>query len=378
MNRMKINLKNFSKYFLFLIGLFLIQCVQKERVPTSVTENVKKPASVDPISTEKLTFEVCSSDRKNYLEKQMLFKVDPTYLQNHEQDWDQKIPMKCIQFAQQNFRGAYAYCESPQDRPITTAPRPCLTENYTTLIHNAYHDVKNCFNLNPKRSYLQIMIESGFHLNAINKTGFDAGISQFTKNGILRVLDNNLMQKTRQQLMISSSPSCQRISNVFDDLQKDSAGVDQRCSMMSLPQNPYRALVLHYLHTLKDQIFFKNEFLSKRPEIASVVDQDVLEQLVYMAYNRGITGTLRLIDGYVASRKKVNQEISKADLNLIQNLSRARQILKNDPEKREILKKAKIKNLTFAEYAMIYDQSYLLVMAETRDFVKSKLGDQCF
>ena len=187
------------------------------------------------------------------------------------------------------------------------------------------------------------MIESGFHLNAINKTGFDAGISQFTKNGILRVLDNNLMQKTRQQLMISSSPSCQRISNVFDDLQKDSAGVDQRCTMMSLPQNPYRALVLHYLHTLKDQIFFKNEFLSKRPEIASVVDQDVLEQLVYMAYNRGITGTLRLIDGYVASRKKVNQEISKADLNLIQNLSRARQILKNDPEKREILKKAKIK-----------------------------------
>ena len=97
-----------------------------------------------------------------------------------------------------------------------------------------------------------------------------------------------------------------------------------------------------------------------------------------MAYNRGITGTLRLIDGYVASRKKVNQEISKADLNLIQNLSRARQILKNDPEKREILKKAKIKNLTFAEYAMIYDQSYLLVMAEARDFVKSKLGDQCF
>ena len=132
MNRMKINLKNFSKYFLFLIGLFLIQCVQKERVPTSVTENVKKPASADPISTEKLTFEVCSSDRKNYLEKQMLFKVDPTYLHNHEQDSDQKIPMKCIQFAQQNFRGAYAYCESPQDRPITTAPRPCLTENYTT------------------------------------------------------------------------------------------------------------------------------------------------------------------------------------------------------------------------------------------------------
>ncbi len=382
MNRKILNLHLKLQLALLLSVCFLIQCVQKERVPTSINQPVKKPASAEKkidYKNEKLNYEICHSERKNYLEQQILEKVPQTYLENHESDWEKIIPMKCIQFAQRNFRGSYAICNSSQDKPIVTSTRPCLTENYTTLIYNAYHDVKNCFNLDPRSSFLQIMIESGFHLNAINKTGFDAGISQFTKNGILRVLDTNLLQKTREQLMIASSPSCQRISNVFDDLQKESADINQRCSMMSVPQNPYRALVLHYLHTLKDQIFFKNEFLSKRPEISKVVDQEILEQFVYMAYNRGITGTLRLIDGYIASRKIVHHEITKSDLNLVQNLSVARAILKDDPAKKELLKNTKkIKNLSFAEYAMINDQTYLLTMAEARDFVKSKMGDECF
>jgi hypothetical protein len=352
---------------LLFLTCALIQCVQKERAPSSIKT-----------ISEKTSYEICHDDRKNYLENKILEKVPQTYLENHEADWHKKIPMKCIQLAQRNFRGTYAICNSPQDKPVMTSIRPCLTENYTRLIYNAYHDVKDCFNLDPRSSFLQIMIESGFHLNAINKTGFDAGISQFTKNGILRVLDTNLLHKTREQLMITSNPSCQRISNVFEDLQKESAGINQRCSMMSVPQNPYRALVLHYLHTLKDQIFFKNQFLSKRPEISNVVDQDILEQFVYMAYNRGITGTLRLIDGYIASRKKVNHEITKSDLNMIQNLSAARAILKKDPEKRKLLKKLSFKKLSFAEYAMIHDQTYLLNMAEAGDFVKSKLGDECF
>lgn len=368
-----------SKILLIFSVSFLIHCVQK----TPMMESVRAPASLElpreKINAEKINYEICHNDRKNYLEKQIIEKVPQTYLENHENDWEQKIPVKCIQFAQKNFRGSYAICDSPIGKPVVTSVRPCLSQNYTNLIYNAYHDVKNCFNLDPRSSYLQIMIESGFHLNAINNTGFDAGISQFTKNGILRVLDTNLLQKTREQLMITSSPSCQRISNVFDDLQKESADINQRCSMMSVPQNPYRALVLHYLHTLKDQIYFKSKFLLNRPEISAVIDQNILEQFVYMAYNRGITGTLRLIDGYVQSRKKVNHQITKSDLDLIQNLSQARKILKADPKKKQFLRKAKkIKNLSLAEYAMIHDQTYLLTMAEARDFVKSKMGNECF
>lgn len=378
-------------FAVLFVTIFLIHCVQKERKPAasnqrsptqssqSVTTSTNPVAAgVTNLNVEDWPFEVCSNDKKNYLEKQIQAKVAPNYLTVNNNDWDKSIPLKCIQFAQKNFRGSFAYCDNQDDRPLTTAPKPCLTENYSRLVYNAFHDVKNCFNLDPRRSFLQIMIESGFHLNAINKTGFDAGISQFTKNGILRVMDKGLLQKTREQLLMTSSRSCQRIANVFDDLEKDSFDINKRCSMIALPQNPYRALVLHYLHTLKDQIYFKNEFLSSRPELAAVVTPQILEQFVYMAYNRGLNGTLKIIDGYVKSRKAMGQVISENDMDLFQNLSAARKILKNEPEKREILKRARIKKLTLAEYAIIHDKSYVATMAEARDYVKSILGDACF
>lgn len=358
---------NRYNFFLILLSLCMIQCVQK-----NVENNIDRSVA----STSQAQFKTCSDPQYNYLEKQ-IEKLPFEFLKHNESDWTKTIPIACIQFAQKNFRGSFAYCQSEEDKPTLGAPRPCLTENYTRLVYNAYHDVKNCFNLDPKSSFLQIMIESGFHINAINRTGFDAGITQFTKNGILRVMDRDIINKTSQILLESSNPACARISGAFRELQSDAFKIERRCAMMALPQNPYRALVLHYLHTLRDQNDLKR-LLSSRVEVAPLLNENIVEHLVYMAYNRGIQGTLRLIDGYVANRKKVSATITAEDLDLWKNLSRARSILKNDPEKRAILKNAKIKKLSFAEYAMIYEQNYLGAMAEASELIKAHFGDQCF
>ena len=359
-----------NRYNVFLIfsTLFLIQCVQKN--PTTQVTTSRNIASA-PID-----FPVCDNKKTNYLEPQ-LQKLSFEYLKKEENGWTRSIPLACIQFAQKNFRGSFAYCQHENDKPVVGAPKPCLSENYTKYVYNAYHDVANCFNVDPKSSFLQIMIESGFHINAINKTGFDAGITQFTKNGILRVMDRNIATKTSQILLESSNPACERISSVFREIQSDAFKIERRCSMIVLPQNPYRALVFHYLHTMRDQNDLKR-VLADRTEINTVMTDEILIQLVYMAYNRGITGTLKLLDGYVASRKKVNVTITSEDLDLWKNLSRARKILKDEPEKRALLKSAKIKKLSFAEYAMINDQNYLGAMAEASDLVRSRLGNQCF
>ncbi|MBC7754495.1 MAG: hypothetical protein H7Z71_09680 [Moraxellaceae bacterium] len=359
-----------NRYNVFLIfsTLFLIQCVQKNpitQIPTARN-----------IASAPLDFPVCDNKKTNYLEPQ-LQKLSFEYLKKDENRWTRSIPLACIQFAQKNFRGSFAYCQHENDKPVVGAPRPCLSENYTKYVYNAYHDVANCFNVDPKSSFLQIMIESGFHINAINKTGFDAGITQFTKNGILRVMDRNIAAKTSQILLESSNPACERISSVFREIQSDAFKIERRCSMIVLPQNPYRALVFHYLHTMRDQNDLKR-LLADRAEINMVMTDEILIQLVYMAYNRGITGTLKLLDGYVASRKKVNVTITTEDLDLWKNLSRARKILKDEPHKRVLLKSAKIKKLSFAEYAMIHDQNYLGAMAEASELVKSRLGNQCF
>lgn len=364
---------NRYKYSVIILSLFLIQCVQKNKnVQSEKYENI--PRSI--ASEKKLEFPKCDNPKANYLEKQIL-KLPFEFLHPQENHWSKTIPLTCIQFAQKNFKGAFAYCGTEEDKPVVGAPKPCLSENYTKLVYNAYHDVKNCFNLDPKNSFLQIMIESGFHINAINRTGFDAGIGQFTKNGILRVMDRNIVSRTGRLLLESSNPACARISGAFRDIQKDAFKIEKRCSMMALPQNPYRSLVLHYLHTMRDQSDLKR-LLSTRIEIEPILNDEILEHLVYMAYNRGIQGTLRLVDGYIKSRKAVGAAITSEDMNLWKNLSRARSILKEEPRKRQILKSAKIKNLTFAEYAMIHEQNYLGIMAEASEIVKARVGEGCF
>lgn len=366
-------MKKMKLFLLLSLSFFMIQCVHKKAELT--TEREPAAAKRQVAEATSYPFRACSQ-KNNYLENQ-LQNMSFEYFQNHEQYWSKVLPLKCIQLAQQNFKGHFALCKNENAKPEVIKTKPCLSENYSKLVYNAYNDVQNCFNLDPKSSFLQIMIESGFHINAINQTGHDAGITQFTKNGILRVMERQIVSRTSQYLLESSNPSCERISSVFRELQRDAFKIEKRCSMVSLPQNPYRALVLQYLHSLRDQRDLKR-LLTERKEVEPFLNEKLLDQMVYYAYNRGITGTLRLIDGYIKNRKAVGVAITAEDLDLWKNLSSARKIMQEEPIKRSILKTAKIKKLTLAEYAIIQDQHYLANMAEAQDFVRSKLGDLCF
>lgn len=348
---------------LLLMSVFLIQCVQKE--PTASRDIASTRTIAQSLETL-YPYSSCNQNN-NYLEHR-LQNMSFEYFESHEKHWTQTLPLKCIQFAQKNFSGSYASCENEHAKPKVIKYKPCLSENYTMLVYNAYNDVQNCFNLNPKDSFLQIMIESGFHINAINKTGFDAGIAQFTKNGILRVMKHNIVSRTSRYLLESSNPSCARIASVFKELQKDAFKLENRCSMSALPQNPYRALVLQYLHSMRDQMDLKR-LLEERSEIKHLVDQKLIDQLTFMAYNRGISGTLRIMDGYIKNRQKANATITREDLDLWKNLSEARKILKQEPIKRDLLKKAIVRKLSLAEYAIIQGQDYLTKMAEAQAVV---------
>lgn len=357
---------SYKRIVLLLSSFFLIQCVQKSVTRGPDSTLVNKPQE----------FEICYSKSKLYLEDQIL-KMPVEYYSERSSEYEKQVPIQCIQFAQKNFKGSYAYCGNEDEKPKVGAARPCLTENYTRLVYNAYHDVKDCFNLDPRNSFLQIMIESGFHVNAINRTGFDAGVSQFTKNGLMRVAERNLVEKTQRVLLESNSPSCQRIASIVGNLGIDAFSVEKRCSMISLPQNPYRGFLLHYLHAMRDQIFFKDQLVRVRPEIEPILTPEMIEQFVYFAYNRGITGTLRLIDGYYKNRKAAGQVIKSSDFILWQNLSDVRLAIKRDPTKRELLKKSRIKKLTFTEYAIIHNQTYMANMAEARDMVRRYTQNNC-
>jgi hypothetical protein len=96
-----------------------------------------------------------------------------------------------------------------------------------------------------------------------------------------------------------------------------------------------------------------------------------------MSYNRGLTGVKRLVKGYINSRNYFEQAITEEMLDLNQNLSAVKKILKLEPEKRDILKKSNVRNLSFAEYAVIHGASYLSDMSAANDYVQQNLGNSC-
>lgn len=386
-----------SRYFIkvpvFLALLFIItNCVQKDRNissanPTDVAESpaAVKPnftySEIDPVEAynRETTFEKCYDNTKNYLHFDILDQVPRAYLVRHERDWSKKIPIKCIQYAQQKYRGKFARCEFESDK-YTYVGRPCLNETYTNLVYNAYHDVSECFNVDPKKAYLQIFIESGFHVNAI-APGKDAGIGQFTANGIQRV-GHSLINRVERILSESNSPSCARIANIMGKLQPDDFKKENRCVMIAIPQNPYRSLVMHHLHGLLDKIYFTDDFLEARPELKGIMTDEIIGQLSMLAYNRGIQGTLRLIDGYVNYRKGSKQPLVTDDFNLWQNLNSALRIMKKNEGYRKYLisvinhgvaQKVFVK-MSFAEYLAVQEKPYMALMADAKDLVDGRFG----
>ena len=358
-----------------VIALISFSCSHQETV--SDGDLFRQPASLKSGNTlQRYAFEKCRSNSRLYLEDDIL-KMPEEYYRAHDADWTQKIPISCIQFAQRNYSGHFASCENETSRPTTNALRPCMTENYVRLTYNAYHDVMDCFNLNPKDFFLQILIESGFHVNAINKTGFDSGMAQFTSNGIKKVTANNLVTRTQEMLLGSSRPSCARISSVVKTLDSDAFETKNRCSMISLPSNPYRAMLLNYLHTMLDQIAI-SKLISQTKPLEAVANEKIKRHLVYLAYNRGIKGTNDLLNGYILSRQNVNHSIVSDDFELDKNLTRVKAILRLDAGKRKQLRQAKkIKNLSFAEYAVIQGATYVSDMTAAHDQVQRYLSDQC-
>lgn len=385
----------YIKVPVFLGLLFVLtNCVQKNRNISSANPNegadtVATPTNkfsyseTDPVEAynRETTFQKCYDNEKNYLHFDIIDLIPRAYLIRHERDWSKKIPLKCIQFAQQNYSGRYARCDSSESDYTITKVRPCLSESYTNLVYNAYHDVSECFNLDPKKSYLQIFIESGFHINAINHRGFDAGIGQFTANGIQRV-GHDLINRVQRILSESSSPSCARIANLMGRLKPDDFNKRNRCAVVALPENPYRSLVMHYLHGLLDKVYFQEDFFDKRPELKEIFTEEIIEQLIMLAYNRGLGGTQKLVDGYVTYLKAGKQTLTTDKFNLWQNVNAAIKIMKKDQRYRDYLQSVinhgaghlVHTTMTFAEYLAVQDKSYMAQMTAARDLVDKKMA----
>ena len=95
------------------------------------------------------------------------------------------------------------------------------------------------------------------------------------------------------------------------------------------------------------------------------------------AKNRGLTGLKRLLNGYIKTRRDLKQTITEENLDLNQNLSEVKKILRLEPRKRALIKANKFRRLSFAEYAVIYNASYVSDIVAASDLVQSHFGSSC-
>ena len=65
--------------------------------------------------------------------------------------------------------------------------QPCVTEEYSTAVYNAFVDVTQCLNIPQKELLPKFFNESGMHINAFGG-GKDAGVGQLTEAAIVPAL----------------------------------------------------------------------------------------------------------------------------------------------------------------------------------------------
>lgn len=156
-----------------------------------------------------------------------------------------QFPKKCILHVMNRAglgRSNLGVCSKAVGAVARGGAKPCVTENLVNATYNAYVDVMDCLNLNPKFLFPKISQESGFLINAFG-VGRDGGIGQFTQSAIEetnKVYDDYMKQ---MEVAANDKASCARIMQYKNLLKKASPSSAQRCSMIGVPENPLRNIV---------------------------------------------------------------------------------------------------------------------------------------
>lgn len=376
-------MKNLIKLSFFIFIFVVTACTQLSTTPV-VEQSPILPRLPAAEIKNLLETETCSANR-NYLEEK-LSTLGPELRGRRNTDPDD-IPSSCVLLSMRRQHRAaevapsnsFANCSSDKSAPSRGVLKPCVTDNYFNSIYNAYTDVMNCLGMDQKFYFPQVVFESGFHLNAIAHNNFDAGLGQYTKNGVLHIMKTGMYPNTIRALFNNDKPSCNRIAQYLGDISKEMAEVSNRCAFIDPPKNPYKSLLFYALHHLRDENQLKFEIekrgLEKKIVRAGWTNVDLeklIKTLSLLSYNAGIEGTVRNLNNYIDSRLKMGEVIGAKHFDFTKDLNFMRGRINK--------KKAKagnFKRLTFAEYLWIWHTSYMSEISYIKNHFDRVLGPVC-
>jgi|GEM_PF-1941787 len=326
--------------------------------------------------------EKCSADRR-YMQQDLL-RIDPELRSQRSNSEGSQFPLACIVHAQRTFvfrtkvnpsdseatawagldvpSRAIGQCSSSEGSPTRGGFMPCVTAEYAYTVYNAFEDMADCFDIRSRKLLPKLWNESGFHINTLGG-GMDAGVGQLTRSAIQEVLskpfaddEKTSLEIFKTQAMGSSKASCQRLvrqEKAFDAVDPD---VSQRCSIMSVPENPIRNVI--YLG-----VFYKINERSVSNRIKSTNLKAKLEELglqnpnmdffqdviTTLAFNAGRGSAFSLVETYIKSRMANGIKLTASELNFLTNsIEEVRAIRKEPKEESEADREKRIAKLTLA------------------------------
>lgn len=376
---------------------FAYDTLQEEFQAWQEGVSVREPAASQDISNL-LSPEVCSSER-NYFEP-IIGQFSEMVRSRRDEYEPQDIPQACILYsmrrqhrlAEKESSPSYARCASENAEPQRGAFKPCVSQGYFFTVYNAFVDVMNCFGLEQKYYFPQITYESAFHINAIAMNDFDGGIAQYTKRGVLRVLQGDFYNRMLNELQVSSRPSCKRVAAQLGPVAHEMAEVEKRCSFLTMPKNPWKSLVFFAIHHLRDESILRME-LEKRGLFDRLMEagwdrfnkEDFVRMLSLLSYNAGVEGTLNHLKTYLDGRIKMRESVKAEHFDFSKDMGFIREKLRQDADrgkerrrqlKRNKLKSAQIKKLTFPEYLWIWHAPYMSEVTYIQRHFDRALGEQ--
>lgn len=380
--------------------------VNSEPFEANLGESLRTPASQSSLLSQP---ERCSpkSGRLYFEDLLKLMKKRNSSLIDTRTQVGTDIPRECVVYAQRSRNRlaetkpskSYANCMDENSEPSRNVKKPCVTENYANLIHNAYTEVMNCFGLDQKLYFPQIVFESAFHLNAIAHNNYDSGIGQYTQNGIRHIIDNPLTKKIFYNLFQSGKASCNTLAKyIRQDLTAQNAKVKSRCSFIMPPANPVQSFVFFAVHHLRDEVLLEAEMeehgvFEKLIELGwtdNFTDPENLEKkrkliksLSILSYNAGVGKTMNMLRNYLKNRAIVSESenwpLSDTDFDFTNDTTTIRNALKkvNKNKFRQFFENKKIKRLSFPEYVIIFHSGYMHEINQITLEFETKLGSGC-
>lgn len=254
------------------------------------------------------------SDLKN------LFRIRP--------ETEGEFSSSCVTYSMRQFNvptANYANCSQTTGVVQSPAQKPCVTPRLAHLTYNAYKDVMDCLDLDPKKYMAKIDFESGFFLNAYG-TDREGGVGQLTRPAIAEV--NTYFDQYFAQIEKSAATktSCASLLQYKKYLTKAPASVDQRCSMMALPNNPIKNILFMALFNRIniDQIaiHFKNYKIKEKLESLGIKNPQIsefVEITSMLGYNSGALTAVKILNTYLDKRIEYNLTLTTEDFNFSAN-----------------------------------------------------------